>query len=90
MGVVFAERFNKSIHDLLKKPVFEKRNSDWISEISSVVKKYNNTIHSSTKLKPANAFKKVNDNKNFSKFQEKRKKLPPQFQLGQLVRSADF
>ena len=32
-GAVFAERFNRTIRNLLKKPVFEKRNADWLSEL---------------------------------------------------------
>ena len=36
----------KTIRNLfLKKPVFEKGNADWITQRSSVIKKYNNTIH---------------------------------------------
>ena len=29
-GVVFAERFNRTIKDLLKRPIFEKGESNWI------------------------------------------------------------
>ena len=57
-GAVFAERFNRTIRDLLKKPVFLKRNADWLSELTSVVRKSNKTIHSSTKMTPIQASKK--------------------------------
>ena len=30
LGAVFAERFNRNIRDLLKRPVFEKGESNWI------------------------------------------------------------
>ena len=49
---VFAERFNRTIRNLLKKPVFEKGNANWISELPSVIKQYSNTIHSSTEVTP--------------------------------------
>ena len=46
---------------LLKKPVFDKRNSDWLSELISVIKQYKKTIHSSTKMTPIQTFKKNNE-----------------------------
>ena len=48
-GAVIVERYNKTIRNLLKKPVFEKGKADWLSELSSVTNQYNNTIHSSVK-----------------------------------------
>ena len=54
-GAVFAERFKKAIRNLFKKPVFEKRNADWLSELPSVIKKHNNTTHSSIKKTPIQA-----------------------------------
>ena len=44
--------------NLLKKPVFAKGNAKWISELSSFIKQYNFTIHSSVKMKPIQASKK--------------------------------
>ena len=43
-GAVFAKRFNKTIRNLLKKPVFENGNANWVDELPKVIKKYNNTI----------------------------------------------
>ena len=89
-GAVFAERFNRTTRNLLKKPVFLAGNADWISELSSVIKKYNNTIHSSTKMTPIQASKKVNEEEVFSNLRDKRIKQKPKFKLGQLVRTADI
>ena len=47
----------KTIRNSIKKPVFEKGIADWLNELPSVVKKYNNTIHSSTKMTPNQASK---------------------------------
>ena len=58
-GAVFAERFDRTIGNLLKKPVFETGNAIWLSELPSVINKYNNTIHSSTKMTPIQASKKI-------------------------------
>ena len=52
-----AERVIGTIRNLLKKPVFETGNAGWLGELPLVIKKYNNTIHSSTKMKPIDASK---------------------------------
>ena len=38
LGAVFAERCNKTIRDLLKKPVFEKRDGNWIDILPTITK----------------------------------------------------
>ena len=60
-GHSIAERVIRTLRDLLKKPVFEKRKADWLSELPSVVKKYNNTNHHSKKMTPVQASKKSNE-----------------------------
>jgi len=62
-GPSIAERVIRTVRNLLKKPVFEKGNADWLSELPPVVKKYNNTIHHSTKMTPILASKKSNERK---------------------------
>ena len=58
-GALFAERFKRTKRDLLKRPVFEKGESNWIDVLPVVTKQYNNKIHSSTNLTPIKAsFKK--------------------------------
>ena len=59
-GAVSAERFNRTIKKLMKKPVFLAGNADWISELPSVIKQNNKTIHSAKKITPNQAIKKVN------------------------------
>ena len=61
-GAVFAERFNRTIRDLLKKIVFEQGDAKWIDILPKITKKYNNKVHSSTKLTPIQAsLKKTKD-----------------------------
>ena len=88
LGAVYAELFNRTIRNLIKKPVFEKGNGDWLSELTSVIKKYNNTLHHSTKLTPIQASKKSNERKVCSNLQDQRVKQQPKYKLGQLVRTA--
>ena len=90
LGAVFAEQFSRIIRNLLKKPVFGKRSADWISELPSVTKQYNNTIHHLIKMTPLQASKKSIERKFYSNLQVKRRKLNPKFKLGQLVRTADI
>ena len=89
-GAVFAERFNRTIRNLLKKPVFENGDANWIDIIDSIIKKYNNTVHSSTKMTPIQASKVTNQKKVLNNLQDKRKKQKPKFELGDLVRTADI
>ena len=49
---VFAERFNRTIRDLLKKIVFEQSDAKSIDVLTTKTKQYNNRINSSTKLTP--------------------------------------
>ena len=50
LGAVFAERFNRTMRDLLKRPVFERRDADWIDVLPTITKEYNNRVHTFTKL----------------------------------------
>ena len=89
-GASIAETQMRTVRDLIKKPVFEKGKADWLSELRSIIKKYNFTIHQSIKKKPIDASKKVNEKIVFSKFQDKRQKPKPKNNVGDLVRTADI
>ena len=89
-GAVFAERFNRTIRDLLKRPVFEKGESNWIDVLPTITKQYNNRIHSSTKLSPKDASLKKNEGFVFKNLLDKRKKIKPKYQINDLVRVADL
>ena len=89
-GPSIAERVIRTMRNLLKKPVFEKGNADWLSELPSVVKQYNNTIHHSTKMTPIQASKKVNEKEIFSNLRDNREVRKPKFKLGDLVRTSDI
>ena len=89
-GAVFAERFNRTIRNLLKKSVFEEGRADWLTELPSVTKQYNKTIHSSIKLTPNQASKKSNQTLVYNNIRDDRVKRQPKYKLGQLVRTADI
>ena len=89
-GAVFAERFNRTIRDLLKKIVFEQGDAKWIDILPTVTKQYNNRIHSSTKLSPIQASLKKNEGYVYKNLLDKRKKIKPKYEIGDLVRTADL
>ena len=89
-GAVFAQRFNRTIRDLLKKPVFEKCDGNWIDILPTITKQYNTRIHSSTKLTPTQASLKKNEGYVYINLLDKRKKIKPKFQINDLVRVADL
>ena len=89
-GAVFAERFNRTIRNLLKKPVFLAGNADWLSELPSVIKQYNNTIHHSIKMTPIQASKKSNQKLVYNNLKDDREVQKPKFKLGQFVPTADI
>ena len=74
----------------MKKPVFLAGNATWLSELPSVIKQYNNTIHSSTKMIPNQAIKKSNEKLVYNNLQEKRVKQRAKVKLGDLVRTANI
>ena len=90
LGAVFAERFNRTIRDLLKKPVFEKGDGNWIDLLPKITKQYINRIHSSTKLTPIQASLKKNEGFLYKNLLDKRNKITPKFQINDLVRTADL
>ena len=87
-GAVFAERFNRNIRDLLKKIVFEQGDAKWIDILPTITKQYNNRIHSSIKLTPTQASLKKNEGYVYKNLLDKRKKIKPKYEIGDLVRTA--
>ena len=61
-GPSIAERVIRTVRNLLKKPIFLVGKASWIDELTSVIKKYNNTIHHSLKMTPVQASKKSKEN----------------------------
>ena len=89
-GAVLAERFNRTIRDLLKKIVFEQGDAKRIGILQTITKQYINRVHSSTKLTPIQASLKKNEGFVYKNLLDKRKKVTPKFQKNDLVRKADL
>ena len=80
----------RTLRNFLKKPGFEKGKADWLNELSSVIKQYNNIIHSSTKMTPIQASKNSNEKFVYNNLRDNRQFRKPKYKLGQLVRRADI
>ena len=89
-GPSIAERVIRTVRNLLKKPVFLAGNADWLSELPSVIKQYNNTIHNSIKMTPIQASKKSNQKLVYNNLKDDREVQKPKFELGKFVRTADI
>ena len=89
-GAVFAERFNRTIRDLLKRPVFERGDGNWIDVLQTITNQYNNKVHSSTKLTPIQASLKKNEGYVYKNLLDKRNKIKLKFQINDLVKTADL
>ena len=85
-----AERVIRTIGNLLKKPIFEKGRADWLSELPSVIKQYNNTIRTSTKVTPLQVLEKSNEKAVFDNLRYYRQKQRPKLKLGDLLRTAEI
>ena len=57
-AAVVAERFNRTIRDLLKRPVSEKVDGNWVDILPTITKQFIKRIHSSTKITPIEASSK--------------------------------
>ena len=89
-GAVLAERFNRTIRDLLKKIVFEQGDVKWVDILPEITKQYNNRMHSSTELTPIQTSSKKNEGYVYKNLSDKRTKITPKFQINDLVRTADL
>ena len=90
LGAVFEERFNRTIRDLIKRPVFEEGDGNWIDVLPTITKQYNNRVHSSTKLTPIHTSLKKNEGYVYKNLLDKRKKIKPKYEIGDLVGTADL
>ena len=70
--------------------MFEKGNADWLSELPSVIKKYNVTIHHSSKMTLIQASKQSKEKLVCSHLQDQRVRQKPKFNFSQLVRNGDI
>ena len=74
----------------MKKPVFERGITDWLLQLSSVIKKYNISFHHSIKMTQFQASTNSNEKVVHNNLKDNREVRKPNFNLGDLVRTADI
>ena len=79
IGVVFAERFNRTFRNLLKRFVFERSYGNWIDILPTKTKHYNSRVHTSINLFPIHASLKKNESFVYNNLLDKRKRMSPKF-----------
>ena len=81
---VVAERFIKTLKNKIYKHMTTIGKNVYFNDLDDIVKRYNNTVHSSIKMKP----KDVTDN-NFIEYSEESNK-DPKFKVGDHVRISKY
>ena len=66
-SVVFAKRFNCTIKEL-RRPVYERRDSNWVDVMPTITNHNKNRVHTSTKLTPNEASIKKKENYLYQKY----------------------
>ena len=87
---VFAERYNRSIRDLLKTVVFERIDANWIDVFPTFTRQYSNGIPSSNKLQPNEGSLKKNEGSAYNNSLDKGEKIKSKFEVNDLIRTADI
>ena len=84
LKAVFVERFNRTLLDLIKEPMYIEGKACWLNHINSALDKYNNRVHTTTRMTPFEASNKPIDPPTFVN-----KPKQPKFQVGDYVRFSD-
>ena len=82
---VVAERFIRTLKNKLYKHMAAVSKNVYYDVLDDIVKKYNNTWHSTIKMKP----KDIGDN-NFTEYVEESNKKDPKFKVGDRVRISKY
>ena len=87
---MFADRFNHTNGDLLKRPVFERENADWFEILPKMTKQYNIRLQFSTKLSPNEPFLRKNEGCAYQNLLHNGHKIKRKFKIHNLARTTDL
>ena len=85
LKAVFVERFNRTLLDLIKEPMYIEGKACWLNHLDTAMEKYNNRVHGTTKMTPfemSTNQKLIPNNNNF-------KNKQPKLHVGDYVRVPD-
>ena len=91
LKAVFVERFNGTLLDLIKEPMYIEGKACWLNHLDTAMEKYNNRVHTTTKMTPfeANNTAKLASHKPIDPPTFVNKPKQPKFQVGDYVRVPD-
>ena len=81
-----VERFNRTFKNIMYKKFTENNNTIFYNILDELVNNYNNKYHSTIKMTPIEASKKVNENKIKNIYNFEKTKKPGKFKIGDRVR----
>ena len=90
---VFVERFNRTLLDLIKEPMYIEGKGNWLNHNNNALDKYNNRVHGTTKMTPFeasnNSLLPSNNNNNNNKIPRDGYRSFAKFHVGDYVRVPD-
>ena len=86
LKAVFVERFNRTLLDLIKKPMYFEGKACWLNHLDTAMEKYNNRVHGTTKMTP---FEMVTNTNKIINIKIIKNEKIPKFQVGDYVRVPD-
>ena len=100
LKAVFVERFKRTLLDLIKEPMYIEGRGNWLNHLGAALQKYNNRVHTTTKMTPFEmSFKTAIPNNNNAanlvatpsshKLRATATAASPKFQVGDFVRVPD-
>ena len=55
LKAVFVERFDRTLLDLIKEPMYIEGKACWLNHLDAFLEKYNNRVHTTTRMTPFEA-----------------------------------
>ena len=91
LKAVFVERFNRTLLDLIKKPMYTDGKACWLNHLDTAMEKYNNRVHGTTKMTPfeMSTNNQLIPNNTEGALRKNFKNKQPKFQVGDYVRVPD-
>ena len=86
LKAVFVERFNRTLLDLIKKPMYIEGKACWLNHLDAAMEKYNNRVHGTTKM---TSFEMVTNTNKINNIKINKNEKRPKFQVGDYVRVPD-
>ena len=91
LKAVFVERFNRTLLDLIKEPMYIEGKACWLNHLDAAMEKYNNRVHGTTKMTPfeMSTNRKLIPNNTEGALRNNFKNKQPKFHVGDYVRVPD-